>query len=139
VKTEVLDWNEFFKKEIQPSSAIVLDSRDVIWSLYSRKTVIKVTGITALVLLCMPDTAFAAGSGIDDGASRIYKKVVNIGKWVIIIKGGIDCIQAVGNGDIQQAKKQGLGYLLIFGIMLGLPWALDEIEGLFDEVSGGIE
>lgn len=79
--------------------------------------------------LLLPDVAWAAG--IEDGGRRIYSVVVNVGKWVIIVKGTIDCVQSVLQGDFQAAKRQFFGYLLCFGIMLALPWALNEIEAVF--------
>ena len=72
-----------------------------------------------------------AVTGIEAGGRRIHGTIVGVGKWVIIIKGSIDCIQSVLNGDIGKAKQQFFGYLLCFGIMLALPWGLDEVEALF--------
>lgn len=95
---------------------------------YSWELVLSI-GIAAAVLL-VPAVVEAA-TGIDVGGRRIHTKIVGIGKWVIVIKGSIDCIQSVLNGDFQAAKKQFFGYLLCFAIMLALPWGLDEIEGLF--------
>ena len=72
-----------------------------------------------------------AAIGIEAGGKRIHGTLVGVGKWVIIVKGSIDCIQSVLNGDVSKAKQQFFGYLLCFGIMLALPWALDEVEGIF--------
>jgi len=77
-----------------------------------------------------PSMCFA---GIEDGGRRIHSKIVSVGKWVIIIKGSIDTIQAVLNGDFPAAKKLFFSYLLCFAIMLGLPWGMDEIEGVFKQ------
>ncbi len=84
-------------------------------------------GIGAGFLL--PDVAWAAG--IEAGGRRIHSVVVNVGKWVIIVKGTIDCIQSVLQGNFQAAKRQFLGYMMCFGIMLALPWGLNEIEVVF--------
>ena len=88
-----------------------------------------VVGITAAAVL-VPGVAEAV-SGIEAGGRRIHATVVSVGKWVIVVKGSIDCIQSVLNGDVARAKQQFFGYLLCFGIMLALPWGLDEIEVLF--------
>jgi hypothetical protein len=90
-------------------------------------------GVTAAAVLVGPEIAHAADSftSMEVGARRIHTKVVMVGKWVIIIKGSIDCIQSILNGDVGRAKQQFFGYLLCFGIMLALPWGLDEVEGLF--------
>lgn len=86
-------------------------------------------GVAAAVLLV--PAAVEAFTGIDAGGRRLHAKIVNIGKWVIVIKGSVDCIQSVLSGDLQRAKQQFFGYLLCFGIMLALPWGLDEVEALF--------
>ena len=82
----------------------------------------------ALALLFSPTEAFA---GIEDGGRRIHAKIVSVGKWVIIIKGSIDVISSILNGDIGTAKKAFFSYLLAFAVMLAFPWALDEVEGVF--------
>jgi len=84
-----------------------------------------------VTILIDPSEAFAS---VDESGRRFHMKVVSIGKWVIIIKGSIDAIQSVLNGDMQAAKKTFLSYLMCFAIMLGLPWCLDEIEGVFKDV-----
>lgn len=89
-----------------------------------------VTAVTILLISCSPLPAQAA-LGIESGGMRIYSSIVSLGKWVIIIKGSIDCIQSVLAGDFQSAKKQFFGYLMCFAIMLGLPWAMNEIEVMF--------
>jgi hypothetical protein len=81
--------------------------------------------------LLLPDVAWAAG--IEAGCKRIYSVVVDVGKWIIIVKGTIDCIQSVLQGDFQAAKHQFFGYLMCFGIMLALPWGLNEIEAVFKQ------
>ena len=93
------------------------------------KDLIIQVGVASAILLA--PTVVEAFTGIDAGARRLHAKVVNIGKWIIIIKGSVDCIQSVLNGDIQRAKQQFFGYLLCFGIMLALPWGLEEVEALF--------
>ena len=91
---------------------------------------IGVTVGVAMAVLLIP-SAVGAATGIDVGAQRMYAKIVSVGKWVIIIKGGIDCIQSALSGDFQSAKKQAFGYLMVFFIMLALPWGMNEIEAMF--------
>lgn len=79
-------------------------------------------------ILLDPSVAFA---DIDSGGARIHKKVVGIGKWVIVIKGTIETIKSVLDGDYLTAKTQFFQYLFCFAIMLALPWCLTEIEGVF--------
>jgi hypothetical protein len=89
-------------------------------------------GLMVVTLVAIPVDVFAA-SGVDVAGKRLYKRLLNIGKWVIVIKGGIDLIQSMFNGDMQKAKSTFMTYLLIFAALLGLPFALDEIENLFNE------
>jgi len=86
--------------------------------------------VGASVLLLLPDPVWAI-SGIEAGGKRIHAIVVLVGKWTIIVKGTIDCVQSVLSGDFPAAKRQFFGYLMCFAIMLSLPWGLDEIEGIF--------
>lgn len=83
--------------------------------------------IIAAQLIC-PGGAFAS---IDAGGQKLYSKIVPIGKWVIVIKGCIDTIQAILSGDFGAAKKSFLGYLLCFAVILGLPWSLDQVNEIF--------
>lgn len=96
--------------------------------------VVLVGGMT-LVLLSTVGPAFAAsGAGIDVGAYRIYRQLLRIGKWIIIVKGGIDTINAMMKGDHSAAKKGFLTYLVVYLILNGLPWAMDQVDGLFKEM-----
>jgi hypothetical protein len=70
-------------------------------------------------------------SRIDNAGRRIYYFVVALGKWVIIVKGAVDVITAVVNGDFQNAKKLFIGYIFAFGILFAMPWMFDEIENIF--------
>ncbi|MFC4103585.1 hypothetical protein [Paenibacillus xanthanilyticus] len=103
------------------------------------KLIYKVGAITFVVLTGLEVHTFAAGldeviksGGIDEGARKAYKKLVNVGKWVIIIKGAFDAISSTVQGDFIQARKSFLAYLLVYVILLGLPWAFGQIEVLFD-------
>ena len=71
---------------------------------------------------------------IDVAGRNIYYFIVALGKWVIIVKGAIDVITAVVNGDFQNAKKMFIGYVFAFGILFMMPWMFDEIETIFKEM-----
>lgn len=92
--------------------------------------VIKI-GVATTIMLLSP--SIALGSTLDDRGMSIYWKVVSVGKYVILGKGAIECIQSALNGDFDRAKSSAIGYLLCFGLMLALPSGLNEIEGLFKE------
>lgn len=88
-------------------------------------------GITATVMFLSPSVALA--SSLDDGGMNIYWKLVSIGKYVILGKGVVECIQSALNGDYDKAKHGFIGYLMCFGLMLALPSAMNQIEGLFKQ------
>lgn len=108
--------------------------KDVARSITKKGTLFKAGGVTFILFAGLPDISFAAGTGIDVGADKIYKKLLNIAKWVIIFKGGIDTIKNVADGDLQAAKKNFLGYGVTYCILWGLPWMMKEIDKLFLEM-----
>jgi hypothetical protein len=78
-----------------------------------------------------------ASTGIDVGAEKLYQQLMKIGKWVIVFKGGWDTIHSTVQGDFESAKKRFLSYLLIYLILLGLPWALGQVDTLFHDMAAG--
>jgi hypothetical protein len=91
----------------------------------------RVIGTAIILFLGITDISFAASTGMDVGAAKIYAKLINVGKWVIIVKGGIDTIRSVAEGDVNTAKKNFLGYVVTYAILWALPWALGEVDKLF--------
>src|SRR5690606_1789570 len=81
----------------------------------------QIVGTTMIIFLCTTGIA-SANTGIDAGAERVYKKLLNVGKWVIIVKGAIDTIKAVADGDMLSARKNALGYGVTYMILHALPW-----------------
>lgn len=96
----------------------------------------KIAGSTVVILMAGGgfDCALAASSAIDAKANLIYYKLMDVGKWIIIFKGSIDTIKAVGNGDFDSAKKSFFSYLLIYILLLALPYGFEEIDKLFSNV-----
>ena len=88
-------------------------------------------GVATTIMMLSPSVAL--GASLDDRGMSIYWKVVSVGKYIILGKGAIECIQSALNGDFERAKSSAIGYLLCFGLMLALPSGLNEIEGLFKE------
>lgn len=97
----------------------------------NRKLYINVFIITAGILIGSYDIVFAGG--IDSGGKRIYSKLIEVGKWVIIIKGGIDTIQKASQGDFDGSKRSFLSYLLIYTILWALPWGMNQIDEVFKD------
>jgi hypothetical protein len=124
---EIIQLSEFMRRE-KKTSVIVIDLHD---HLKTKKKYYYAAGVT-LILVGLPDIA-SASTGIDAGARKIYDKLLLVGKWVIIIKGGIDTIGAITNGDVDSAKKKFLGYLLAYAALQALPWGMDQVDLLFKE------
>lgn len=94
--------------------------------------VYKIAGGTIVILMAGGgfDYAFAA-SGIEIGAEKLYAKLMNVGKWIIIFKGGFDTVKHMVSGDFDSAKKGFLSYLIVYLFLLGLPWAMNEVDAIF--------
>jgi hypothetical protein len=103
-------------------------------------TAYKIAGVTVILLISVIPlgggsvTAFAS-SGIDVEARKLYTEIVKVGKWIIIFKGAIDIIKALGDGDNASAKRTFLSSLLTFLILLGLPYGMDKVNEIFASVS----
>lgn len=110
------------------------DARD---RLLAKGTVVRCAGLSLILLAGTQNEALAAAAGstgIDAGANRIYEKLLNVGKWIIIGKGAILTIQNVTDGDLPAAKKNFFAHLIVYAILHALPWGLGEIDKLFDDV-----
>jgi hypothetical protein len=95
-------------------------------------TVYKIAGVTVVVLLSGGHAL--AASAIDVPAKKLYYEIVNLGKWVIVFKGGIDTIKSIGNGDFDGAKKSFFSYLLTYLLLLGLPYGMDKVDEVFHSI-----
>jgi hypothetical protein len=95
--------------------------------------VYKAAGVT-IILLASGGTALAS-SGIEIGAEKLYAKLLSVGKWVIIFKGGFDIIKNMASGDFDSAKKGFLSYLVVYIFLFGLPWAMNEVDTIFRELN----
>jgi hypothetical protein len=92
------------------------------------------SGVGGLATAAVPVTAVKS-SGIDAGARALYYELVNIGRWIIAFKGGIDTIKSIGSGDMEGAKKTFISHVLAYVILLGLPHGLDKVDDLFNKVT----
>jgi hypothetical protein len=95
--------------------------------------VYKVAGVTAICLAS--GGTVMASSGIEIGAERLYSKLLSIGKWIIIFKGGFDIIKNMASGDFDSAKKGFISYLVVYVFLFGLPWAMNEVDTIFRELN----
>lgn len=144
MRTQVVGWEEFFdRKPSAPAQAIVIEVERIraaaVKAISDKDVIIKVAGVAAALLIGIPDVTHAAGytvTGIDAAASQIYRKLLNVGKWVIIVKGGIDTIQSAISGDLQSAKRNFLSYLLVYVTLWALPWGLKQVDTMFADMGG---
>lgn len=98
--------------------------------------VYKVIGTTVIILVTGGGVDYAfASNGIDRAAGKLYKELVNIGRWILVFKGGVDVIKAVGDGDFPTAKRQFFQYLLIYLMLLGLPYGMEKVDDIFNELA----
>lgn len=131
-KVETMSVREFMsgrKTEAKPEEAW---SAKVARHFEKYGMVYKIAGSTVVILMAGGgfDYAFAA-STIDTGAEKLYGKLMNIGKWIIIFKGGFDIVKHLLSGDFDGAKKGFLQYLVVYLFLLGLPWAMSEVDAIF--------
>lgn len=97
--------------------------------------VYKIVGSTIIIFVAGGGFDYAAAAtGIDSAARGLYKELIGIGKWVIVFKGGIDIIKSFGEGDFPAVKKQFFSYLMIYLLLLGLPYGLDKVDEVFQNV-----
>lgn len=128
-KVQTIKFNDFMSRNYKVKSVKQINKGKAY-------KIILVGGLT-LILLAAGDVTFAASNtGIEVGAYAIYKKLLLIGKWIIIVKGGIDTINAMMQGDHGAAKRGFLTYLVVYLILNGLPWAMDQVDGLFKGLNG---
>lgn len=121
-KTERINFGEFVRGEYK---------RPTHWQRHGFKY--QVAGSAVILLVTGADVSFAASS-IDAGASALYYELTGIGKWIIIFKGGFDTVKAVGAGDFDGAKKHFFSYLLVYLMLLGLPYGLDKVDQVFRDM-----
>lgn len=137
-KVKTVNWCDFFIQHKQLREPVIIINLDdirekITKSVMKKETLIKVAGITLILLIGLPGTSHAA-TGIDAVADKLYKKLLNVGKWIIIMKGGIDTIQSAIQGDVQSAKKNFLGYLLVYVVLWALPWGLKQVDVVFADM-----
>lgn len=86
--------------------------------------------LTSAIYFNLDTTVYA--SNLTDKAEGFYfGTFMNIAKWVIIIKGGWDIIAKTLKEDFEGAKKSIVQYLVVFAVLMGLPWALEMVEEIF--------
>lgn len=93
----------------------------------------RVVGTMIILFLGLSGAAHAS-TGIDVGAMKLYKRILSVGKWIIIIKGGIETIKSGVDGDTQGVRTKMLSYGLTYASLWALPWLFNEIDKLFGDL-----
>lgn len=132
-KTTVIPFKQFMSGEFQDKVAKVKEIRK--GKIYK---ILLVSGLTAIVLLSGDlvsaqevVTAVAGDEAIEKGANLIYGKLLLVGKWIIIVKGGVATINNMLQEDYGAAKRGFLTYLVVYVILHGLPWSLAQVDTVF--------
>lgn len=107
---------------------LIKNMRESLKKCMSDKNLLLKVIISCVILLLNTSFAYA---DVEVQGMRIYYKVVLVGKFVILVKGGIEIINSCANGDFQNAKKCLIGYLMAYGALYLLPYAMDEVENVF--------
>lgn len=95
------------------------------------KRLVKICLITGVVLFTF-DLNVLAATGIDEQMTKLYyDKFIGIAKIIIAGKGGFDTLSKLMKEDFDGAKRSAFQYLIAFGVIMGLPKALNFIETLF--------
>jgi hypothetical protein len=100
----------------------------------NKKVYIRIGLITTTLCLTALHPAFAATTEIDKKGYEIYKQLLSIGKWVIIVKGGWDVVRSTLSNDYDKAKKGFISYLLAYIFLLVMP----ALMGYADGIVGGL-
>jgi hypothetical protein len=133
-RTKTIDFKKFVSGEYAAEQKELEHNRNM-----AIKKVVVISGYTAIIFVGGFDIANAS-DGIDQGARTLYAKLLSIGKWIVIVKGAISTVNNVIQEDIGAAKKNFLGYLVVYLILKGLPWGMDQVDHLFEGVqSAGVE
>ena len=57
-----------------------------------------------------------------------FDKFIGVIKWVIVGKGGWESVSRMLKEDFNGAKRSLIQYVILFALLLGLPYGLNEIE-----------
>jgi len=88
--------------------------------------------VTLALIGFITNTSFASGENkIDAAGNRILVVVRRIGYWVILIKCISELIKNAMNGDIHGVGRTVMLYVIIYGCLFFVPWALRLVEGVF--------
>lgn len=68
----------------------------------------------------------------DDLGRRFWSYVKIIARWSCILSGGLEVVRNLNSGDTKGIWKVALKYLVAYAVIVGLPWAYDEVDAFFN-------
>lgn len=133
--------SDYLKEQKEPKPEVNM-AHKIMTHFEENQSIYISAGLTLLFVFgCGFDVASAAEHGytkgvIDREAKIVYKDLVDIGKWLIIGKGGWEVISSTLKNDSETAKRKFIGYLIAYVCLLGLPFAFDKVDSIFYRMSG---
>lgn len=93
----------------------------------------KILVLTFLFMIVFTISVFANAdlSKLDAAGNNVLNVVRKIGYWIILVKCMMDIIKNAMSGDMHSLGKTVLLYVLLYGTLFFVPWALRLIEGVF--------
>lgn len=97
------------------------------------KLSVVIIGFALLYVILCTTIAFADAdlTRLDEGGMKILAIVRAIGYWIILIKCIMELVKAAMEGDSNAIGKIIMTYVMIYGALFFVPWALRLVEGIF--------
>lgn len=128
MKTQVMSIKDFMNYEKEPFLLKVERHLKKYGKVY------KVAGLAAIILITPHGAVFASG-GIDVEAGKLYKQLVSVGRWIIVFKAAIEMLKSLSNGDIESGKRIFFTHLMVYLLLLGLPYGLEKVDQVFASIN----
>ena len=93
---------------------------------------IKVAIIVSALTLSYSSICHAAGiENLDSAGFKILHIVRKVGYWIIVIQATKDVVKSAMRGATSDIGGIVLRYVLMYGALYVIPWALKLVEGVF--------
>lgn len=136
----VVNYDSSIVKAIGSENVVIADlaAQKIMRNKKLRRRTVILLGMVLFVTLSPHGSVFAAVGGPDNIARlgvRFWGFVKIIAKWTCIISGGLEVLKNLNSGDVKGIWKVALKYVVAYCVIVGLPWAFDEVDKVF--VLGG--
>ncbi len=93
---------------------------------------IKVVIIVSALTLSYSSICHASGlSKLDSAGFKILDIVRKVGYWIIVVQATKEIIKSAMSGATKDIGGIVLKYVLMYGALFAIPWALKLVEGVF--------